>query len=493
MMATNKWTKGGLRPSIPAVRRERGQAMVFFVLTVLTCLLVTIAMFNVGQTVSEKIRVTNTADAAAYSGALWEARMLNFQAYTNRAMVANEVAIGQGVSLVSWFAYVKSVTENLQDYLFWVPYLGAVLAEVNDYVGMAKEWVTNGVKVEIGILDNLIKGLSTAQGVAHAAAVAAVPGIVREVVKANDPQSDVTGYSNVLMAANLLSWNGFTKTYSGDDRIRFKEVTMNSRDGFTQERSWTASWPFIPVDAPGDMIFPDPMMTVKKRGGTDLIGLDEWRGVDTLAGHYDYLGWCGGKIKVPCWKNHEARFGYGAATAYNQQVGSSGETGYHGNAPGENPRTYNMAMSEIEDLTSSDSGGNSGFGGMVGGALGGLFGSGIYSGLPKYRDIADLTNTNPTAGLAVEVAKDGNVVRTSGNAGIGTGRLQLSDCLAGGSINKLTKAEVYFKHPDTYAGYGDKFKRGEEYGSLFNPYWQVRLIQPSAAEQAGALIGKGSC
>lgn len=467
--------------------------MIFFVLTVLACLLVTIAMFNVGQTVSEKMRVTNTADAAAYSGALWEARMLNFQAYTNRAMVANEVAIGQGVSLVSWFAYVHSVTQNLQDYLWWVPYLGEVIMEINDYVEMIKKWTTTGVKAEIAFLDKWIQGISAAQGIAHAAAFAAVPGIVHEVVKANDPQSDVTGYSNVLMAAHLVNWNGFIKTNSGDDRIRFKEVTMNSRDGFTRERNWTLPSPFIPVDAPGDMIFPEPITTSKKRGGTDLIGLDEWRGVDTLGDHYDYLGWCGGKVKVPCWKSHEARFGYGAATVYNTQVGSSGDTGYHGNAPGENPRTYDMAMSEIEDLTSSVSGGGSTFGGMIGGALGGMFGSGIYSGLPKYRDIADLSKTAPTIGLAVEVAKDGNAVRTSGNAGIGTARLQLADCLAGGNINKLTKAEVYFKHPDTYAGYGDKFHRVEEYGSLFNPYWQVRLIQPSAAEQAGSLLGKGSC
>ena len=50
-------------------------------------------MFNTGQVVSRKLLLSDAADAAAYSGLLWQARALNFQAYTNRAMVANEVSI----------------------------------------------------------------------------------------------------------------------------------------------------------------------------------------------------------------------------------------------------------------------------------------------------------------------------------------------------------------------------------------------------------------
>lgn len=51
-------------------------------------------VFNSHRAVDEKINLVNAADATAYSGAQMAARELNFMALTNRAMIANEVAIG---------------------------------------------------------------------------------------------------------------------------------------------------------------------------------------------------------------------------------------------------------------------------------------------------------------------------------------------------------------------------------------------------------------
>ena len=69
----------------------------------------------------------------------------------------------------------------------------------------------------------------------------------------------------------------FTKSWSGDDRERLKQVAMNSRDQFTRERNWTIDGFDIPL------VRSDP--SIKKRGGTEIIGYDEWRGVDTLELH----------------------------------------------------------------------------------------------------------------------------------------------------------------------------------------------------------------
>ena len=82
--------------------KQRGQALVFFAFFALVSAVVFFATFNVHQLTAEKMRITNNADATAYSGAVWEARSLNFDAYTNRAMVANEVAVAQVLSVVSW-------------------------------------------------------------------------------------------------------------------------------------------------------------------------------------------------------------------------------------------------------------------------------------------------------------------------------------------------------------------------------------------------------
>ena len=68
---------------------------------------------NSGQMVTEKMRLTNAADAAAYSAGVVHARALNLDAYTNRAIVANQVAIAQTLSLVSWGRYFVDVFCNV--------------------------------------------------------------------------------------------------------------------------------------------------------------------------------------------------------------------------------------------------------------------------------------------------------------------------------------------------------------------------------------------
>jgi hypothetical protein len=58
--------------------------------------------YNVGQLTNQKTRLQNTADAAAYSAALAQARDYNFSAYMNRAMIANDVSVAQQLALRSW-------------------------------------------------------------------------------------------------------------------------------------------------------------------------------------------------------------------------------------------------------------------------------------------------------------------------------------------------------------------------------------------------------
>lgn len=65
-------------------------------------------IYNQGQLVNHRVQLENTADAAVYSQAKLAARNQNFIAYTNRAMVANEVSIGQMVALLSWAKHYKN-------------------------------------------------------------------------------------------------------------------------------------------------------------------------------------------------------------------------------------------------------------------------------------------------------------------------------------------------------------------------------------------------
>ncbi|MBN4069224.1 Tad domain-containing protein [Beggiatoa alba] len=93
-------------------RKQRGQAIVAALIIMLLSVAGLVLMYNTGQATSEKLRVVNAADAAAYSGGVWVARQLNFMAYTNRAMIANHISVGHFVSSVSW---LRNTEDNLED------------------------------------------------------------------------------------------------------------------------------------------------------------------------------------------------------------------------------------------------------------------------------------------------------------------------------------------------------------------------------------------
>lgn len=97
-MAALKSTAAAYR----SCRRQRGQALVFVTVTILVMVIAMLMTYSIGQLTNQKTRLQNTADAAAYSAALAQARDYNFSAYMNRAMIANDVSVAQQIALRSW-------------------------------------------------------------------------------------------------------------------------------------------------------------------------------------------------------------------------------------------------------------------------------------------------------------------------------------------------------------------------------------------------------
>jgi len=83
--------------------------MLFSLLFMAVCIMTLLILYNQGQLIKNRTQIENAADAAVYSQAKLAARNLNFIAYTNRAMVANEVSIGQVVALLSWAKHYKQM------------------------------------------------------------------------------------------------------------------------------------------------------------------------------------------------------------------------------------------------------------------------------------------------------------------------------------------------------------------------------------------------
>jgi hypothetical protein len=91
------------------IRSNKGQAFIFGLLFLAVVVMALLILYNQGQLVTNRVQLENAADATVYSQAKLAARNQNFIAYTNRAMVANEVSIGQMVSLLSWAKHYKQV------------------------------------------------------------------------------------------------------------------------------------------------------------------------------------------------------------------------------------------------------------------------------------------------------------------------------------------------------------------------------------------------
>lgn len=99
-------------------KKKRGQAIVLGSVGLFVMVLGVISTLNIGQAVSERIRLQNAADAAAYSLAAEEARLFNFFAFTNRAQVAHYSAAMTIHSYVSYLTYVGGLVGSLRD-LIW--------------------------------------------------------------------------------------------------------------------------------------------------------------------------------------------------------------------------------------------------------------------------------------------------------------------------------------------------------------------------------------
>lgn len=428
----------------PLNPRQRGQALVFGLFALVAVGIVLVAVFNVGQVASNKMRLINTADAAVYSGAVWQARSLNYMAYTNRSMIANEVALAQVVSLVSWTAYAKTATENIATYTSWIPYVGQITAYIAQVVSYLETVVDYAAKIDVITTEGMIGLLKASQTIVFGLTAGGTRGLMEEVIRLNDPGARIK--QEIIPLNNPLGYGQFIKLHKSDEeRQRLANVVVESRDGFTTRRNWDVNAINTPVWK----------LSFNKRGGTDLIGLNEWKGVDTLAAHESVFR-C---RRLRCrWFHTEVPIGWGAADL-NDGNGSGGN-GEHGGSAQTNPNTHQYALGDMKDL-------------------------GKFSGIPQYYDVSDKSATDPRLTLTLEVAKRGNQIRTSSKVNLGGGRLALLDDYEDDDMQVLSEAEVFFKR------YTSRADGREEYGSLFNPYWQARLAKPTLTERLRATGGLG--
>ena len=453
------------------VPRSEGQALPLGMFFILATAAVMYLMFNSGRVVDEKLRITNAADAAAYSAAVLEARALNYDAYANRAIVANEVAIAQAISLASWMHYFQKGVDNAgllgavaskwiydpSDYSRLLVLLGSFggSAYLDDLSGGGLE---GGLDAAVEMLDHTLATIVTAHDAATLALSLSQTRIHSDLAAGRAQEmlaNEIVHRVDPAMRAELnpLShgFGHFTRSYakdgSHDERDRLGDVVLRSRDDFSRERKWSLRGPDIwPLQR---------NVELKRRGGTELINYDEWRAIDTLEHE-------GQRLRKGRWRWTRTSIAWGAAKT-DSGDGKPG-TASHGNTYRDNPRTTKKrAEPTMSDMNS----------------IGARF-----SGLPATRDLADLDHaSNPRTGVSIRVSKPRHALRTSGGNSIvrPEGRLQQFGSIPpGDEMAALSRAEVFFDRPQLR-------KDGKtEYASLYNPYWQVRLVSPTNGDHAWA-------
>jgi Flp pilus assembly protein TadG len=474
-------------------RREKGQALVLALICMLVFVIGVLVLFDSGQVVNKKVQLNNTADAAAYSAAVQQARAYNLIAYLNRAQVANEVATAQMVSIHSWMNFAISGTDHFADAVQAIGValditvvaaevgveLNEIATELNE-LGDTMQQLRNGMKSAFSIA---IQGLSIAN-VAYAGAaravttteIADIPSVVQTIIKQNtvdaagstDKAANLSAKSLILLASQAgVANESYVELYRVPasrssssnpphtaDADRYANVVMEARDGFSASRN-------------GDLLF------LHKRGGTDLVSYNRWVAMDTLNAKLKIVG-----VDVP--------MAWGGAAAVQSSSGAAFSNLADADQGWTSP--YDNDRGHYDPYGGATANGNAGKAARLQPATPSnddaiLTG---YRGLQSYEDIAAskavvpyAENGSPDVGpvFSVLVEQAMTDVRTTSNVnGLGgPPDLVVPDKTQNNQMTALASAQVYFDRPRNLT----VFRRADDHrelGSLFSPYWQARLV-----------------
>jgi len=441
---------------------QRGQALIvaMFMLTV-GCLALYF-LFSAGQITTDKARVTNAADAAAYSGAVWRARVLNYDAYANRAIIANEIALAQYLTLSNWVRYADKMANNINDYTQYIPYVGEVTSAIAEAADIAQEVTDAETDVAVPVRDTYKSVLAASEQIMNAS-TAPIPGagasggmylVASQVATANDPNF------RTMVLVGSDNFGGFTSQYSDDDRMRLAKVILDSRDGFTADRpfDWGGQ------DCAFGGLTPQVNGQIVKRGGTSLESLDHWDAADTLSIHFISLSF--DHWGFPHCNGNEIPIGWGGTVSPQEDGGSFADNdivgGNFGGSRPSNPSAHSRADDDHSEI-------------------------GNYGGIAVVTELSQtqLSATDPTARFAVVVKTASGSTRTADAVQMNSGDMRLGDNMNGGSIAAVSAAEVYFQRANDVPGMA-RADGMTELASLYSPYWQARLVEPTDAERATA-------
>jgi len=405
----------GVRCTMRRIRRQRGQIAPIALFGILIASAVLVVMYNTGHKITEKSHLTNAADAAAYSGAVWTARHLNFMAYTNRAMVANHVGVGHFVSYVSWVRYIDETIDFIEDFARYIPYAGQYVSMVENIIAEIREFTEESAEFAIPTMDTWNATYRAAQLEAQASlALDNLTEVMRRTAQAYDPNirindrgelgalpSELRGVLEARVLSQMYEVATFVERYTADDDDgaiqelieASMRVDANTTRWIAGERGWR---------------FNSLLRQFRKQGSTSHSQSEnsaDWEATDRLQTRQRRLfGWSR-------WSN----------------IGPSADA----------------SASEFDDE---------------------------YEGVPSYYNVAGRPGFHGLTIAAIATRRQQSVAerdfREIGRTGVAAGGHAVMTAMAA--------ARVSFRRPTIGV---PSLGRATEYSNLFNPFWEAHLVE----------------
>lgn len=264
---------------------QQGQVLVLGLLLASAAALVFVRYFDTGMVVAEKARQDHALDAAAYSGALVQARALNMLSYIHRAQAAHQVAMAHLVTLGSWahFAGTEALRASMGNPPAYVIGMHFGPEHAAAYLAALKASGLEHRASEHGILasayaehDRLSRSVLASAGrqVAHGWG-AARNQAMREVLAANYP-----GETRFDLSITHDGSVGFLAAHQGNPGFIPFLRQLAGLYQFLEPRNYTDRSLF-PVSAR----CPSRRHELRRRGSTILSDDGLWQSMDTQSYH----------------------------------------------------------------------------------------------------------------------------------------------------------------------------------------------------------------
>jgi hypothetical protein len=227
-------------------RHEEGQALVLACVSMLILALLVLATVNLTYAVQEKIQLQNASDAAAYSTAAYQARAMNFFAYTNRTMVVHYVSQMTLAAILSYMTFCTATFTAIAMVFSAVPGVGAVF----NVIAQIAKFITRLFDVVISIFTPLVDGINygialSQTAVAYAMIARAATGSSAEVRAFNpayrvvpladavDRLTSVKRWTDAVSSPGLNPFNRPTGAEEDTARLLMTEIANSGRPQWT--------------------------------------------------------------------------------------------------------------------------------------------------------------------------------------------------------------------------------------------------------------------